>query len=243
MECEMSEMQNYEPNDGFNDAGDDDGQRVIRGTKLSFGNDGVWTNADDAPIPANLEFVPVHVGRVLQKWDKDNMPVRGETRFLAPGEDPGVDGLNEKTPRNEWGLDFNKQQRPPWQVQNIIYLVRTENMAQFTIATSTVGGNIAISDLKAAVQLMRKFRGPSVYPVVTLASRHMNTKFGGRPRPHFEILRFIKLDPGDKAALPQSPTPSLPPSSGAPIPPKDASGASIVDQPTLREELNDDVPF
>ena len=38
---------------------------------------------------------------------------------------------------------------------------------------------------------MRRLRGQHVYPVVTLSNTFMNTKHGGRQRPHFVIKRWV----------------------------------------------------
>jgi hypothetical protein len=169
------------------------------------------------------------IARVLQKWI-DKAPVH--TSFLASGEQVDVERLNAECPREEWSEDLNGKPRGPWQVQHVVYMVDMETMARFTYPTSTVGGSIAITDLKDAVKLMRRFKGGGIYPVVSLAAKHMNTRFGGRQRPHFQIKRWISFGP-DGTALP------------APAPAAKAlpSGAHAVEEPTLREEMDDDIPF
>jgi hypothetical protein len=84
---------------------------------------------------------------------------------------------------------------------------------------------------------MRRFRGEHVYPVITLSDTFMNTRFGGRQRPHFQIRRWIKHggEGGQVEALPPS-TPSpqqAPAQSELPLNEK---------QPSLAEETDDEIP-
>jgi hypothetical protein len=62
--------------------------------------------------------------------------------------------------------------------------------------------------------------------VITLSDTFMNTRFGGRQRPHFQIKRWMKLGgESEMEALP---------------PPKPAQQTTA--QPSLQEELNDSIP-
>jgi hypothetical protein len=238
--------------DGFDDDGDDEGNfiRVIQGAKWTFSNEGVWVDGDGELIPTDREVVVVKLAKVLQKW-LDQMPVRDCTKFLASGEQVDIEALNEECPRSEWSEDLNGKPRGPWQLQQIVYMVDMETMSKFTYATSTVGGNIAIGELKDAVKLMRKFRGPGVFPVVTIATKPMKTRFSPRPRPrpHLEIKRWISFGP-DGTALPAA-SPALLHPSASPLAPqqdpdhldKALQGAHLVEEPTPREQMNDDIPF
>ena len=46
---------------------------------------------------------------------------------------------------------------------------------------------------------MRRFRGDGAFPVVKLAKIYMNTRFGGRDRPFFQIVKWVSL--GDDKAV------------------------------------------
>jgi hypothetical protein len=217
--------------DGFDDdSAEDDFVRVIQGEKWAFTNEGTWMNADEKLISPDREVVVVDVKRVLQKW-LDQMPVQGTTSFLGAGDQVDVDALNEECPKEEWSEDLNGRPRGPWQIQHVVYMVDLQTMEKFTYPTSTVAGGICVGELKDAVRLMRRFKGPGVYPVISPAAKHMNTRFGGRQRPHFKIKRWISFGPDGMAALPPaSPAPSL--------------QAATVKEPTLREEMGDDrIPF
>jgi hypothetical protein len=112
----------------------------------------------------------------------------------------------------------------PWQMQHVLYLVDPQTLDKFTYPTSTTGGSIAIRELVDKVKWMRRHR-PDANAVVTLSDVHMNTRFGGRQRPHFNVVRWIGLN--DKGALSTS---------------KPAALMHEVQAPTLKEELADDLP-
>jgi hypothetical protein len=239
---------NYPAVEGFEDWAGDGQQfaRVILGEKWQFTNDGIWVNADDVVISPDREVVVVDTARVLQKWI-DQKPV--ETSFLASGEHPDIEQLNEACPRSEWSEDLNGKPRGPWQLQNVVYMVDMSSMQRFTFPTGTVGGGICVGELKDAVRMMRKFRGPGVYPVVSPSSKVMKTRFGKRQRPHFVIKRWISFGPEGTAALPPASPPSLQPPapSSQGVSPAQSnnvmpSGTLVVEEPTLHEELNDSLP-
>jgi hypothetical protein len=109
-------------------------------------------------------------------------------------------------------------------------LLDLKTMDRFTFATGTTGGRIAIGELRDKLVWMRRVRGPNVYPVVTLGDVFMKTRYGGRQRPHFQIVRWVRLGgegAGEAAALP------------APAQPVAADSPPLVPGPT--EDLNDSV--
>ena len=222
--------------------------RIIQGDVLKFGNDGVWSNRSaDEPFASGCELVMVKLARVLQKW-LNGIPV--ETRFISPGEPmPNIDDLNAACPRAEWTKDLNGNPRGPWQIQTVVYFLNLENMERFTFPTGTIGGNIAIGEIVDKVTMMRRYRGAKVYPVVCLKSKPMKTKFGARPRPHFEVQRWITLGGGGgegQALPPPAPSPSASPTTpdaGTRNEHASRGSGGIVEEPNLREEMNDDVPF
>ena len=129
--------------------------------------------------------------RIVQKWI-DQKPV--ETRILEPGEKfPDIEALNEAAPKSEWHEGPDGKMHGPWQIQQILYLLNLDTMDRFTFPTGTVGGFIAIRELVDKTTWMRKLRGPNVYPRVALRDLFMNTKYGGRQRPHFEVKGWVQL--------------------------------------------------
>jgi hypothetical protein len=237
---------------GYNDdvAGQDSqSSRVIQGNVLRFDNAGSWSNRSaDEPFAHERELIMVEIARVSQKW-LNSAPV--ETRFIPPGEPmPDTGDLNAACPREEWTKDLNGNSRGPWQNQTVVYLLDLENMERFTFLTGTIGGNIAISEIVDKVKMMRRYRGANVYPAVRLKSKPMKTKFGTRPRPHFEVRRWITLG-GGGSEEPPLPTP-VPSGSAPPTLPDEAGtrnahasrgSGGIVEEPSPHEQMNDDIPF
>jgi hypothetical protein len=206
------------------------GRGVIRGACVRFTNEATWTINDGEELPSDLELVAVDVIRVVQKWI-NQMPV--ETRILAPGEKfPDLKALNETAPKNEW-TEVEGKLRGPWQAQHVVYLINPTTLDRYSYPTGTTGGAIAVRELVDKTKWMRSFRGANVYAVVTLSDVFMNTRFGGRQRPHFVIKRWIMLGPKE-TALP-APTPEIA---------KPAADADLrtVEPPSCAEEMNDEIP-
>ena len=211
--------------EGYTDeveGGEEQTGRVIQGTLVKFTNEATWESGDGEELSSELELIVVNVGRVVQKWN-DGMPV--ETIILAPGQKfPDINKLNEAVPKKEWEEGPDGKPRGPWQAQYIAYLIDPKTMDRYTWPTGTVGGGIAVRDFVEKVNFMRGFRGEHVYGVITLGDVHMNTRFGGRQRPHFNLVRWVKLDGGGKVL----PTSEAPPQ---------------ITPPTAAEVTGDSVPF
>ena len=187
-------------NDGLDIFRDDDesgGGSLIKGMKLKFTNEAKW-EAGEEEIAADHEFIVVEILRVVQKWI-DQKPV--ETRVLAPDEKfPDIDELNEAAPKEEWTEKFGKEVGP-WQKGRIVYLIDPETLQFYTFPTGTVGGDQAVRDLRESTGMARRMRGSNIYPRIHLSDTHMNTKFGGRQRPAFDIVRYEAL--GELTAPPE----------------------------------------
>ena len=197
------------------------GGGVIVGTVLKFSNEAEWVTRDEEKLPADRELIATDIVRVVQKWI-DQVPV--ETRVLEPGEKfPDLEALNEAAPKDEWTEGPNGL-RGPWQAQYVVHLLDPKTMDRFSFATGTVGGGIAVRDLRDKVIWMRRVRGQNVFAVVTLCDRHMKTRFGGRQRPHFVVVRWIALGGDNANALP-------------------APALREVEAPSLKEEMGDEVPW
>jgi hypothetical protein len=237
-----NELKKIEPDgfEGYEDRIEGDEARqgggVIHGSVVKFSNEAAWVTRDGEELLPDLELIAVDIGRVVQKW-KDQAPV--ETIILEPGQKyPDIEELNDKTPRSEWTEGPDGKPHGPWQAQHIVYLLNAATMDRYSFPTGTTGGAIAVRDLVDKTKWMRRFRGQHVYPVVTLSDTFMNTRFGGRQRPHFLIKRWVNLGPDEKV-LPAPPTqkaldhltmeqPTEPPT---------------VEPPSLSEQMNDDLPF
>jgi hypothetical protein len=205
-------------------------QGLIRGTVLRFGNTAEW-EADGEIIAAETRLILIDVARVVTKW-KDKKPE--ETVVLGPGEPfPDVKEWNEQVPKSEWIEGLNGPQGP-WQAQQIVHLLDPKTMGHYSWATGTIGGMIAIRELVDAVRAMRRFR-PGACPIVQLDSKFMNTRFGGRQRPHFIIVDWVGMPGND-------PQPAALPAPAASIQSKPFAIGNAVKPVRLQEELNDEIP-
>jgi hypothetical protein len=216
--------------DGFDAFSDEveggEERRPHQGAFLKFTNEGEWT-ANGEPMSTTREFVVVDIDRCEVKWGIDDGPPL-ERVFLAPGQRfHDIDKLNAETPRNEWRKGPDGQLRGPWQSQHIARLLDPKTMDRFSFPTSTVGGAICIRDLVDRTKWMRKFRGEPVYPLVTLADTFMNTRYGGRQRPHFEIVRFVTFGGPGEALQTITAKPEL----------------NTVEPPSVKEATGDEIQF
>jgi hypothetical protein len=234
--------------------GDDhpEGAGIIQGTLVKFTNEAAWVTREGDELPANLEFIAVDVGRVVQKW-QDQQPV--ETIILQPHQKfPDVKAMNEATPKEEWVKGPDGKMRGPWQGQHILYWLDPKTLDKYTYPTGTDGGRIAIGKLREKIVWMRRLRGQNVYPVITLSDTFFPTRYGGRQRPHFVIVRWVRLG-GEVEALPV-PTP-LPPTTSKEqlnqfakpadeLAPQTTSQPDLplneVKEPSLAEEMDDKIP-
>jgi hypothetical protein len=198
--------------------------RLIQGQQMKFSNQATWTIGEGVELPKTRELVVANVVRVTQKWG-DGPP---KTRILEPGEKfPDVEKLNANTPQSEWREGPDGKLHGPYQNAYVVYLLDMSNADRFTYVASTIGGGIAVRDLVDRTRWMRSFRGENVYPIVTPSDTFMNTRFGGRQRPHFVIKRWVALG-GEGALPPTEPAPAL-------------SGPQTVEPPTAKEAVNDEI--
>jgi hypothetical protein len=210
------------------------GAGLIQGVLLKFTNEATWVTRDDDEIPEDLELVAVDIARVVQKWE-DGRPV--ETTILEPGQKfPDLQEMNEKIPREDWVEGPDGQLRGPWQAQHILYLLDPATMDKYTFPTGTTGGRIAVGELRDKLVWIRRLRGQNVYAVVTLSDTFMRTKFGGRQRPHFKIVKWTRLggEGGEVQALPPPPSTLTPAQAAVPLVP--------VQEPSVEEDFNDELP-
>jgi hypothetical protein len=209
-------------NDGFYPVAPSEGQ-VIVGTLLRF-VDGSWTEMGLA-VPSGLKLLALAVDTVLQCW-KDQRVI--ETITEKPF--PDLADLNSKIPEGEWETDLNGNPRPPWVRTYLAYLLNEQTCEKYTYANSTIGARIAVETLQDRVAWMRKLRSANAVPEVELSSKPMKTRFGVKRRPEFKIIGWKQLGGDGIPATPQIPGPAAP-------------GITDAKPVSLKEELNDDLPF
>jgi len=70
----------------------------------------------------------------------------------------------------------------------VVGLANPANGARIISSNSTFGQKAACKDLKGRLKFMRALRGPNIVPIVELSSMTMQTRYGAKMRPHFEII-------------------------------------------------------
>ena len=179
--------------DGFDTYSDELDRRLLKGTQIKFTNAYTWVTRAGEEMPPDKEFIASDVTRVEAKWTKDkNAPP--QTRVLLPGEKfRDVKKLNEETPKSEWIEGPNGQLKGPYENQHYLYLL-DRLMKRYTYVTSTIGGNIPISDLVQQVRDARFVYGQDTYAKVRLSDTWMKTTHSkeGRQRPHFIVTGYTR---------------------------------------------------
>ena len=215
---------------------------IIQGNLIKFTNEATWVLRDGNELPANLELIVVDVARIVQKW-RDQQPV--ETIILEPHQKfPDIEEMNEKVPRKEWIEGPDGKPRGPYQAQHVVYLLDPNSMDKYTFPTGTTGGRIAVSELRDKIVWRRRLQGLNVYAVITLSDTFFPTRFGGRQRPHFVIRHFVRLggEGGEVQALaPPAQAPADKPAQQATA--QAELPLETVNQPSLKEEVGDEIPF
>lgn len=191
-----------------------DDDRLIRGDLLKF-HEGKWN------VESEDKFLVLDMFEAIQRWE-NNKPA--ETITAKPL--PDVDELNAAVPKAEWEEGINGP-KPPWQHQRGLYLVRPKDGATYTFITGSIGGRIAVQNIASRINTTRKLRGTSgLLPLVSLGSKPMQTRFGTRTRPEFNVEEW-RLIGG---------------ASTQPAIEKSADNIALR-SPTLGEELNDEIMF
>jgi hypothetical protein len=231
---------------------------------LKFDTDHFVTREGEIVGPER-ELVALGLLKAVQKFvDK-----RLVDQILVPsGENvPDITELNEKAPRHEWGTGFSGQPEGPYSLVLVLKLLDAKTMDRFAFVTKSKGGAIAVGDLSDKCKIMRRFRGPETSPVVScsVAAFRIARLNKTLKRPDFRIIRWINsgnLGGGGERLPP--PEPRKPPAAVEPAPsqtPAPPARPSVTEalsmfagapptalgepvrEPTLREEMNDEVPF
>ncbi len=229
-------LDNFDDYDDTVQTVDGDGERGpgrLTGTLLKFTNEASWENSDGTDF-SGTNLIASNVRRTEVKWG-DGVPV--EVIELGPSDKyRDLDALNATIPQSEWREGPDGKLHGPWQRQHVLELIDIRSMEAFSWPTSTIGGSIAIRELVERIQRMRRFRGDHVYPAVVLDHKHMNTRFGGRERPHLQVMGWYRIgDHGVESVGNDAPRPLLQSGAQAPV--------QKVAEPSLGEELDDELPY
>ena len=201
--------------DGYDD--DSETER-INGPFVKF-LDGEWT-IGGMPIDDPYRPIALAVAHTYTRWRDQSV-----IDEIADKPLPDLEELNAAIPKEEWELDMDGKPRPPWSNTFKIFFLDTATGERSIYATNTIGGKIAWGRLLDKVKWIRRLRGENVFPRVELDVAPMKTRFGMKKRPDFKILEWVDLN------------------SGTPLPAADAPQLQKVEEPTVAEDLNDEIPW
>jgi hypothetical protein len=225
--------------DGFN--GTAANERMIQGTIVKC-VDGHWTDRDGLPLQPGTQLLVLASTSIVQCW-QDQRPI--DTIIKQPGQPlPDVDELNAQIPEDEWEDGIDGKPRPPWQHQEVVYLLDQATAEKYTFASGTTGARIAVDNLRDRIKWMRALRGQSVVPVVELANKPMKTRFGQKLRPEFKVMSWVELGVG----LTRDVTPQIEHAEQSKTAPqledkKGNGGIKPVNPVTIEEEITEAIPF
>ena len=103
---------------------------------------------------------------------------------------------------------------------------------------------IAVRELSERVKRARKFRGARVYGKVKLSKCSFPTRYNKlQQRPHLEIIKFVEPTEEGLREIDPNAAPSLQQVSAPKVQADPAPGAREVAEPSLREEMDDEVKY
>jgi hypothetical protein len=164
---------------------------------------------DGIAEPAGKEYFVARMEQTGRMFHKDG----GPPETCEPEQ---VDEMNSRIPEKDWPRDLNNNPTEPFKVFEDIGLVDQHDASAYMFSNCTVGMRIAAEKLDSQIRNMRKIRGANVFPIVTVESVLMKTKFGSKARPSFNVVRWV----GDEGPVLKS-----------------------VKEPTASEIVNDWVPW
>jgi hypothetical protein len=248
--------------DGFDADAKDPTASPIRGANIKFKDGSYYAFSERIDVRGKSYAVMDK----QQGWQKLEGGCPPEYLMRKAGEpkppQPYVD-------EGDWPLDLNGVPEHPWKFTTYLPLLDIESGEISTFWTNTVGGDIAVGEITDQIAFMRTMR-PAAIPVIALEARDFPTRHGGtKPRPYFHLLGWReRSDMGAPAALTgpdQNPGPrqqlenfaaEKPANASEPTPVKkavktskrgatriDAPKLTPVDEPSMKEVLDDEIGF
>lgn len=177
---------------------------------------------DSIDIPIGMEYIAHCVGW-SKAWIKF-LPGPGGKRELvdrkiyrvAEGRRPPEREELDMIDKNAWPPGLNGQPSDPWVYQHLLPM-EDQQGELVVFVTSSVGGRRAVADLCKSYARRVARTGVSAQPIIKLEQAVMpTTMYGDVPRPHFEIIGWNEAAEGVRNVVPPD---------------------------TLKNELDDDIPF
>jgi hypothetical protein len=209
-------------------------------TKVKF-VDPDWS-ADN--IPCNNRILVVYDRTYSVVHWGENAPI--QVLPVVRGEPiPDLKALNAAIPQSEWRDGLDGKPEAPWQLQRTIEFLDPETAERLSWPhkVTVVGSSRAAEELEGRIKIVRRLRGEDVYPRVRLGHKFMPTKQGGRERPYLEIVGWVRFgEHGGLEAIESNIVPETQQRRIAGNKPQPTQMQSV-SEPTLAEEMDDEVKF
>jgi hypothetical protein len=215
---------------------DDDGDSGF-GTIEKF-VDGEWTTGG-LPVDRTRRLIAIGTDVNIRRWKAKKIVKRFVEKPL-----PNIDLLNQSVPKDEWEVGRNGKKCAPYEHAYIVHLLDLNTAERTTFASATWGAKRGQCNLRDKVKWMRRLKNNNnIVPQVELTWAPFPTRYGMKKRPEFKVVGWYDLpaNGGGGTLAPPEPSKQLPLTSGPnpaqPVAPKQ------VKEPTLAEEMNDEIGF
>src|SRR5262245_48388982 len=216
-----SAMMTTAADDGWSDAAQETGERMIRGKILKFADWRWIAGKEGEVVPDGTTLIALAAVAMWVRW-QGGKPVEHIVR--QPGRRlPDREELSN-TDESEWECSAGGEPIDPWANTRLIYLVHPATAEAFTFSTSSWGGRNAVSDLGDQITRMRSVH-PDALPIVELRAAEMPTKFGKKSKPLFKIVGWRTAD------------------AEKPAPAERQITAQAAKHEVERREMDDEIPF
>jgi hypothetical protein len=199
-----------------------DGERIVPNAKTS-----VWVKGDKQPYDTRRPLLLTDMITAWETWE-DQRPSYFPRDFgLSVETDRAHFGNTDET---QWPEDKYGKRPDPYTLVRLVYATDPQSLETFTLILRTGSGHQAAENLRGQINRMHT-RYPDALLLVELGwGTFKSKKYGLIPKPTFKIVGWQ----ADPLALQQSLTAEQP---------KQVTGPRSYEEPTVAQELDDEIPF
>jgi hypothetical protein len=158
---------------------------AIRGTLLTFADRQYLAGVGQfkTEVPLGQRFIVLETRAGWRRWEGGRI-----VEFVSEVHShyPQRHELGH-TDERSWGPGPGGKPADPWQDAREALLLREVDLVEYTFATSSGGGRVAIDTLRRSMQNANLLR-PNQFPIVELAWLPMHTSYGTKSKPDFKIV-------------------------------------------------------
>jgi hypothetical protein len=182
---------------------DDKGSRQLSGSLLTFSDKDFYVGSGKSreKLASGTRMIALRTEAGWKRWESGRV-----AQFVTEigGRYARRDQLGFLD-QDQWPCGPGGAPADVWQDSREVTLLRESDYSQFVFCTSSGGGRAAVDALACSMANARLLR-PGQYPIIELAWRSMNTRFGTKAKPDLRIVDWWKPEtpsiapPDDPAA-------------------------------------------